>query len=120
MIPIEPTRISWGARKMRSELTTAPMVVRLFCAAIGPSSVSRAARTWPSVPAVGSVVLPVGGAGEADAPGDPDGDADGLAVGLGVGLGLAVAEAVGEAPADALAPGDPLGPGDPLAPGEPL
>mgnify|MGYP003694663779 CR=1 FL=1 len=35
---------------MRSELTTAPIVVRLLCAAIGPSSASRAARPRRACP----------------------------------------------------------------------
>ena len=61
---------------MRSELTTAPMVVRVFCAAIGPSSFSRAARTAPSCPVVGSSVLPTGAT---------EGDGEGLRARAGRG-----------------------------------
>ena len=100
---------------MRSELTTAPIVVRLFCSAIGPSSVSRAVRTWPRVPAVGSVVLPVGGAGgeaPADAAGDPDGDGepDGDADGAGGGAGRRTR--AGASPMRSTRIGEALAPGD--------
>src|SRR6476469_729247 len=105
---------------MRSELTTAPIVVRLRCSAMGPSSCWSATATSPSFPSVGIFVLPVGAAGEAEAPGDapgepdgagePDGDAlaEGLALGAGLGLGAAELLGAADAPALALAPGDPL------------
>src|SRR4249919_3142681 len=109
MIPIEPTTMRIKAWLIRSELTTAPMVVRLFWATIGPSSSSRAVRTSPSGPVVGRSTVPAGATdgeadgladgatlalapaladGEDDAPGEPDGDADGRArVGIGVACG---------------------------------
>src|SRR6476469_7338017 len=101
---------------MRSELTTAPIVVRLRCSAIGPSSCWSATATSPSFPSVGIFVLPVGAAGEAEGPGDAPGDADvagepdGAGDALAVGLALGAAEPLGEAdaPALALAPGDPM------------
>src|SRR4029079_8142802 len=85
MIPIEPTRIRMRAWLIRSELTTAPIVVRLRCSAIGPSSCWRATAPSPSFPSVGILVLPVTTLGDAegagDAPGEPEGagEPDGVA-----------------------------------------
>src|SRR3954471_20932452 len=86
------------------------MVVRLRCSAIGPSSAWSAVATSPSVPCVGSCVLPVAGGvdGEAPGTGEPLGAGEPLAVALGLGAG------------EPLAAGDPLAAGVPLAPGEPL
>ncbi len=88
---------------IRSELTTAPMVVRLFWATIGPSSSSRAVRTSPRGPVSGSSIVPAGAAdGDAEGEGLPDGLADGLAEGAADGLadgprpdGLAEASSAG-------------------------
>src|SRR5258705_1399824 len=99
---------------MRSALTTAPIVVRLRCSAIGPSSCWSATATAPSLPSVGILVLPVtmagGAGGPGDAPGEPDGagDPDGVADGVGEALGAGLALDAADAPALALAPGDPL------------
>src|SRR4051812_48742179 len=104
---------------MRSLLTTAPMVVRLRCSAIGPSSCWSAVATAPRVPCVGSCVLPEtpgGGDGAAPGGGDPPGAAD--ALGAGDALGLALARALGGG--EPLALGEPLGAVEPLATGEPL
>src|SRR5436190_14507203 len=117
MIPIEPTMISWTATKIRSELTTAPIVVRLRCSAIGPSSLSRAAATSPSLPWVGIFVLPDATGGDADAPADGPTEADGLADADADGDGLAEALAGGLADGLALAPALALGAGEPLAGG---
>ena len=68
---------------IRSLLTTAPMVVRLRCSAIGPSSSWSARATSPSVPWVGISVLPVAGGGDADGPGEAAGDPDGAGDALG-------------------------------------
>src|SRR3954471_7897790 len=103
-MPSEPTRMRISAWVTRSELTTAPIVVRLRCSAIGPSSAWRAVATAPSVPWVGSCVLP--------AAGGVDGEALGAADPLGAGEPLGDGLALGE--------GDPLAAGEPLAPGEPL
>ena len=100
MIPSEPTTMRMSAWQMRSELTTAPIVVRLRCSAIGPSSSWSATATSPSLPSVGILVLPVGAAGDAEGPGDapgepdgagePDGDADGAGDADGLPLGAAL------------------------------
>ena len=64
---------------IRSRLTTAPIVVRLRCSAIGPSSSWSARATSPSFPWVGISVLPVAGGGEGRrAPGEAAGDPDGV------------------------------------------
>src|SRR6476660_437413 len=125
MIPSEPTRIRISACEMRSELTTAPIVVRLRCSAIGPSASCSATATSPSLPWVGILVLPVGaddGAGEvpgdAEAPGDADGVALGLGLGLGAGLPLAVALALAAGLALALAAALALGAALPLGAGD--
>src|SRR5918994_997238 len=88
----EPTTMRISAWRNRSELTTAPMVVRLACDSMGPSFASRAVTISPSFPSVGSCVLPTGPAdGEADGDADPDGaaapdgDTDGATVGTGSG-----------------------------------
>ena len=104
MIPSEPTRIRTIAWVMRSELTTGPIVVKLRCSVIGPSSFSSATRISPRVPVVGRFVLPPGftdgdGLAEPDAEGagDPEGDGDGLGDGLADGLDDGEADAAGEA-----------------------
>ena len=53
MIPSDPTMIRMIAWLTRSELTTGPMVVRLACSSIGPSSASRAITISPICPVVG-------------------------------------------------------------------
>src|SRR6478672_10326793 len=97
---------------IRSELTTAPMVVGLFWATIGPSSSSREARTSPSGPVVGSSTVPAGAA-DGDAEGDalPDGLADGAGDGLADGAADGLAE--GAALEPALADGEVDAPGEP-------
>src|SRR4029077_13742636 len=109
MIPSEPTMMRMIAWLMRSELTTGPMVVRLACSSIGPSSASRATTISAILPVVGRSVFPPA-AGGLGGPGDPDGEAAGDADGLADGDadGLAGAEA----------PGEPDGPGLPLAVGD--
>jgi len=107
-MPSEPTRMRINAWVTRSELTTAPIVVRLRCSAIGPSSAWRAVATAPSVPWVGSCVLPAAGGVD----GEALGAADPLGAGEPLGAGLALGLALGE--------GDPLAAGEPLAPGDPL
>src|SRR3954454_20073243 len=113
-MPSEPTRMRMSAWVTRSLDTTAPMVVRLRCSAIGPSSAWSAVATSPSVPCVGSCVLPVAGGvdGEALGTGEPLGAGEPLGVALGTGEPLGAGEP--------LAAGDPLAAGEPLAPGEPL
>src|SRR6478609_3566365 len=94
---------------IRSELTTAPMVVRLFWATIGPSWSSREARTSPSGPVVGSSTVPAGAAdGDAEGDGLPDAPAEGAADGLADGAALVPALADGAVDA----PGDPDGEAD--------
>src|SRR5688572_7401943 len=104
-----------SACRSRSELTTAPIVVRLRCSSISPSRDSRAVTISPSLPSVGSSVFPAGAAG--------DGDGSGLALvpGLADALGLALGDAAGEAlgAGDPLAPAEPEAPGDADAPGDP-
>src|SRR4029079_7883819 len=117
---MEPTRMSTRACEMRSLLTTAPMVVRLRCSAIGPSSASSARATSPSVPWVGICVLPVAGGGEAEGPGDAAGDPDGAGDALGFADGLADGAALELAAGLPLADGLPLAPALELAPGEAL
>jgi hypothetical protein len=92
---------------MRSELTTAPMVVRLRCSAIGPRVASRSAAIAPSWPWVGIWVLPTGAA-DGDGPGEPDGTAepDGEAEGAGDGLALGAGDGLADGAADGLADGD--------------
>ena len=79
----EPTTIRMSAWRSRSELTTAPIVVRLACDSIFPRSLSRAMTISPSLPSVGNRVLPTGPAagdadGEAEAPGDAEADGAGV------------------------------------------
>ena len=97
-----------------SELTTAPIVVRLRCSAIGPSCFCRAAATSPSLPLVGIWVLPTGPA-DADGDGDAPGEADGPADAEADGPADAEADALGAtlAPALALAPAPPDGAAEP-------
>src|SRR6476646_10890795 len=93
---------------IRSELTTAPMVVRLFWATIFPSSASSAVLTSPSGPVVGRSTVPAGAVdGDAEGEGLPDGLAEGLADGAAEGL------AEGAALVPALADGEVDAPGDP-------
>src|SRR6187402_3474042 len=118
MIPSDPTTMRIRACEMRSELTTAPIVVRLRCSAIGPSSSWSATATSPSLPSVGILVLPVATGGDAEGPGDapgepdgagdPEGEADGDGDALAAGLPLGAALELAAAEAAALAPGDPL------------
>src|SRR3954454_5604245 len=115
----EPTRMRTSAWVMRSLLTTAPIVVRLRCSAIGPSSCWSAVATAPRVPCVGSWVLPetTGGVdGDALGEGEPPAAADALGAGDALGLALALALGAGEP----LAGGEPLGAVEPLAAGEPV
>src|SRR5688500_1246929 len=122
----EPTTMRIRAWRSRSELTTAPMVVRLACDSIGPSCAWSAVTISPSFPSVGSRVLPTGAA-EGDADGEADAPAE--ADGAGVGDGAGDPDAPAGARADADGPGDPHGEaeaatdgdgaGDPLGPAEP-
>src|SRR5512147_1579299 len=117
-IPAEPTMIRMIAWVTSSELTTAPIVVRLRCSAIGPSSAWSAVATSPSLPLVGISVLPRGPAeADGDAPGDADApadaDADGLGEALGVTLALGAALALALGPALALAAALPDGAAEP-------
>ncbi len=107
--------MSTSACVIRSLLTTAPMVVRLRCSAIGPSSSWSARATSPSVPWVGISVLPVAGGGDADGPGEAAGDPDGAGDALGFadsgwrdGAALELAAGLPLAPALELAPGEAL------------
>ncbi len=93
---------------IRSELTTAPIVVRLRCSAIGPSSSWRATATSPSLPSVGISVLPVGGA-DGEAPGDADAPGDAEAPGEADADGDAAADGEADGPAEPDGAADPLG-----------
>ena len=94
-MPSAPTTMRISACWTRSELTTGPIVVSDRCDSIGPRASSRATTISPSLPSVGSSVLPVttGGDAPGEAPGEAPGlaaaDGAGLADGAGVGLGLA-------------------------------
>src|SRR5687767_10891528 len=108
----EPTTMRISAWRSRSELTTAPIVVRLAWDSMGPSSASRAVTISPSLPSVGSRVLPTGPAGgEADGDADAPGEADAAGDAAGEGDAPADADADGERVADGA--GDPLGPAEP-------
>src|SRR5215204_5084369 len=99
----EPTTMRINAWRSRSELTTAPMVVRLACDSIGPSSAWSAVTISPSFPSVGSRVLPTGaadGAGEGEADAPAEAEADGTGVGEGAGDADAAADTPGEGDAD--------------------
>ena len=85
-----------SAWRRRSELTTAPMVVRLACDSIGPRASSSATTISPSLPSVGSSVLPIGAA-DGDADGDAPGDAEAPADAEADGAGDGDADADGEA-----------------------
>src|SRR5688500_8403180 len=112
----EPTTMRIRAWRSRSELTTAPMVVRLACDSIGPSCAWSAVTISPSFPSVGSRVLPTGAA-EGDADGEADAPAE--ADGAGVVDGAGDADGPGDPLGDAEAAADGDGAGDPLGPAEP-
>ena len=94
---------------MRSLLTTAPMVVRLRCSAIGPSSVlERGRRPRRACPGSGSACCRWRGGGDGEAPGEAAGEPDGAGDALGRGWGSADGARAGAALAAAalpLAPG---------------
>src|SRR6185503_17022528 len=100
-MPRAPTMIRINAWLMRSLLTTGPIVVSEPCEAIGPSSASRAVTISPSLPSVGSSVMPVPADGDGEAPADAPGEAPADAAGLLDGEGLAVGDGVGDADGEA-------------------
>src|SRR5688572_3709548 len=94
-MPSEPTTMRIRAWRNRSELTTAPIVVRLRWDSISPRRASRAVTISPSLPSRGSSVFPIG-AGDGDSDGFGEPEAVGLPDGAGEALGLGEALGAGD------------------------